>query len=150
MAKTWSNLVKRLHNDVISERMVMIKKLVWSDLEKLTPIQRKLLTDVCSFIATVYDKAYTHDHLDMMILQDKVLKITAMHTPWVDLDFDKLSDPSSRDYELLNRFPEEFNKHSLMNGLENTLTLEKAYRIVEYLESEDFKTLLIDILNVEN
>lgn len=146
MAKTWSNLVKRLHNDVISERMLMMKKLVWSDLEKLTPIQRKLLTDVCSFIATVYDKSYTHDHLDIIMLQDKVLKITAMGTPWVDLDFDKLSDPSSRDYELLNRFPEEFNRHSRMNGLEDTLTLEQAYGIVDYLESEAFKSLLIDIL----
>jgi hypothetical protein len=146
VAKTWSNLVKRLHSDVISERILMMKKLVWSDLEKLTPIQRKLLTDVCSFIATVYDKAYTHDHLDIMILQDKVLKITAMGTPWVDLDFDKLSDPNSKDYKLLNRFPEEFNRHSLMDGLEYALTLEQAYRIVDYLESESFKSLLLDIL----
>lgn len=51
----------------------MMKELIRSDIEKLTPIQRKLLADVCGFVATVYDMAYTYDHLDINILQDKVL-----------------------------------------------------------------------------
>ena len=83
----------------------MMKKLVWSDLEKLTPIQRKLLADFCGFVATVYDREYTHDHIDVLILQDKVLKITAIDTPWSHLDFDILTDYKSKDYELVHRFP---------------------------------------------
>ncbi len=101
----WSNLVERLHNDIMSEMMLMMKKLLLSD--KLTPIQRKSLTDICSFIGSVYNMAYTHDHFDIMLYQDKVLKITATDAPWSTTDFDKLLEPNSRDYKLALQLPQQ-------------------------------------------
>ena len=90
MSHDWLDLVQRLHSDIMCERMLMMKRILLSDIDRLTPIQRKLLASICSFIGPVYNNAYTQDHFDI-IYQDKVLKINSMDVPWSTTDFDTLT-----------------------------------------------------------
>lgn len=90
MSHNWLDLVQRLHSDIMCERMLMMKRILLSDIDRLTPIQRKLLASICSFIGPVYNNVYTQDHFDI-IYQDKVLKINSMDVPWSTTDFDTLT-----------------------------------------------------------
>lgn len=147
MAQNWDILVRRLHSDIISERMSMMKKLILIELALLTTNQRTLLTHVCSLFASVYDKAYTHDHFDTLLYQDKVRKIVAVGSYWQNSDYDKITEHNSPENKVARELVKEMSSHVIVDGLYKDISTRQAEIGIDYLELDKFRTLLIEILS---
>jgi hypothetical protein len=102
------------------------------------------------FLGSVYDKAYPLEHLDTILCQDKVLKLTEIGTPWQNSDFDKISEHNSNENILVNELVDGLGNHSLVDGLFSDLTLTQAEAGINYLKSHKFQTLLNELNHIRN
>ena len=126
--------------------MSMMKKLILTDLPLLTTNQRTLLTHVCSLFASVYNRAYTQDHFDTLLYQDKVRKIVAVGSYWQISDYDKIKEHNSQENKVSREFIKEMSSHAIVDGLYMDISTRRAEVSIDYLESDRFRTLLIEIL----
>ena len=125
----------------------MMKKLILTDLALLTTNQRTLLTHVCSLFASVYDRAYTHDHFDTLLYQDKVRKIVAVGSYWQISDHDKIKEHNSPENNVARELVKEMSSHTMIDGLYKDISTRQTEIGIDYLESDKFRTLLIEILS---
>ena len=51
MSHNWLDLLQRLHSDIMCERMLMMKRILLSDIDKLTPIRENCLQAYAALLA---------------------------------------------------------------------------------------------------
>jgi hypothetical protein len=83
--------------------MALVKGLILQDETKLSPIQRRTLFGIISFIATVYRNSYEFENFDYLLYQYKALRLWQAITS--GNDFEVLTDPQSSQHRLLLELP---------------------------------------------
>lgn len=99
----WGPILNRLHSGQVSENMALVKGLILQDETKLSPIQRRTLFGIISFIATVYRNSYEFENFDYLLYQYKALRLWQAITS--GNDFEVLTDPQSSQHRLLLELP---------------------------------------------
>jgi ribosome-associated toxin RatA of RatAB toxin-antitoxin module len=128
--------------------MALMKGLILEDEVKLSAIQRQFIRNFCAFIAAVYDKAYTHDHLDTIMYAYKSDKLVQLEL--VSETFMTTKDPNNEDHEILQELTEKLQGSRIKDGLLLDINYKMANEILSYLETEHFKTLLERIVKIQN
>jgi len=128
--------------------MALMKGLVLEDEVKLNAIQRQLIRNFCAFIAAVYDKAYSRDHLDTVMYAYKSNKLVQLEL--VSETFMTTKDPSHEDHKILQELTERLHGSRIKEGFLLDINYKIANEILNYLEDEHFKSLLTQIVEKEN
>jgi hypothetical protein len=141
----WGPILNRLHSGQVSENMALVKGLILQDETKLSPIQRRTLFGIISFIATVYRNSYEFENFDYLLYQYKALRLWQAITS--GNDFEVLTDPQSSQHRLLLELPSILSNSSGIEGFRVDITHNIADEIVDYLESDKFQAFLKKIMN---
>ena len=144
----WMNIVNRIHTPLMLKNMALMKGLILEDEVKLSAIQRQFIRNFCAFIAAVYDKAYTRDHLDTIMYAYKSNKLVQLEL--VSETFMTTKDPNNEDHKILQELTEKLQGSRIKDGLLLDINYKMANEILNYLESEHFKTILERIVKIQN
>lgn len=136
----WIEIVNRIHSPQMRNNMALMKGLILEDEIKLNAIQRQFIRNFCGFIAAIYDKAYTRDHLDTIMYAYKSNKLVQLEL--VSETFMHTKDPNHEDHKILQELTEKLHGSRIKEGLLLDLNYKIANEILNYLESEHFKNLL--------
>jgi hypothetical protein len=140
----WGPILNRLHSAQVSENMALLKDLLLQDETKLSPIQRRTLFGIISFIASVYRNSSEFEDFDYLLYQYKALRLWQAITS--GNDFEVLTDPQSSQCRLLLELPSILSDSSGMEGFRIDITYNIADEIVDYLESDKFQGFIKKIL----
>ena len=144
----WIDIVNRIHSPLMCKNMALMKWLILEDEVNLTAIQRQFIRNFCAFIAAVYDKAYTHDHLDTTMYSYKSNKLVQLEL--VSETFMTTKDPNNEDHKILQELTEKLQGSRIKDGLLLDINYKMANEILNYLETEHFKNLLALIVKKQN
>ena len=144
----WIDIVNRIHSPLMCKNMALMKWLILEDEVNLTAIQRQFIRNFCAFIAAVYDKAYTRDHLDTTMYSYKSNKLVQLEL--VSETFMTTKDPNNEDHKNLQELTEKLQGSRIKDGLLLDINYKMANEILNYLETEHFKNLLALIVKKQN
>lgn len=142
----WMDIVNRIHTPLMRKNMAQMKGLILEDEVKLSAIQRQFIRNFCAFIAAVYDKAYTRDHLDTIMYAYKSNKLVQLEL--VSETFMTTKDPNNEDHEILQELTEKLQGSRIKEGLLLDINYNMANEILNYLETEHFENLLGRIVKI--
>jgi hypothetical protein len=125
--------------------MALLKDLILQDETKLSPIQRRTLFGIISFIASVYRNSYEFEQFDYLLYQYKALRLWQAITS--GNDFEVLTDPQSSQCRLLLELPSILSNSSGIEGSRVDITYNIADEILDYLESDKFQGFIKKIMN---
>jgi hypothetical protein len=120
--------------------MALMRGLISEDEVNLTAIQRQFIRNFCAFIAAVYNKAYTNDHLDTIMYSYKSNKLVQLEL--VSETFMTTLDPNNEDHKILQELTEKLQGSRIKDSLLLDINYKMANEILNYLESEHFKNIL--------
>lgn len=146
--ENWMDIVNRLHSPLMRNNMAQMKGLILEDEVKLSATQRQFIRNFCAFIAAVYDKAYTSDHLDTIMYAYKSNKLVQLEL--VSETFMATKDPNNEDHKILQELTEKLQGSRIKDGLLLDMNYKMANEILNYLETEHFKNLLSRIIKIQN
>ncbi len=144
----WMDIVNRIHTPLMRKNMALMKGLILEDEVKLSAIQRQFIRNFCAFIAAVYDKAYTRDHLDTIMYAYKSNKLVQLEL--VSEIFMTTKDPNNEDHKILQELTEKLQGSRIKDGLLLDINYKMAIEILNYLETEHFENLLGRIVKIQN
>ena len=142
----WMDIVNRIHSPLMRDNMAKMKKLILEDEVKLSVIQRQFIRNFCAFIAAVYDKAYTRDHLDTLMYAYKSNKLVQLELVSETLITTKV--PNNEDHKILQELTENLQGSRIKDGILLDVNYKMANEILDYLENEHFKNLLTRIVKL--
>jgi hypothetical protein len=142
----WMDIVNRIHTPLMRKNMAQMKGLILEDEVKLSAIQRQFIRNFCAFIAAVYDKAYTRDHLDTIMYAYKSNKLVQLEL--VSETFMTTKDPNNEDHEILQELTEKLQGSRIKEGLLLDINYKMANEILNYLETKHFENLLGRIVKI--
>ena len=144
----WMDIVNRIHTPLMRKNMALMKGLILEDEVKLSAIQRQFIRNFCAFIAAVYDKTYTRDHLDTIMYAYKSHKLVQLEL--VSETFMTTKDPNNEDHKILQELTEKLQGSRIKDGLLLDINYKMANEILNYLETEHFENLLGRIVKIQN
>jgi hypothetical protein len=144
----WLDIVNRIHSPLMCKNMTLMKWLILEDEVNLTVIQRQFIRNFCAFVAAVYDKAYTRDHLDTTLYSYKSNKLVQLEL--VSETFMTTKDPNNDDHKILQELTEKLQGSRIKDGLLIDINYKMANEILNYLETEHFRNLLDLIVKKQN
>ena len=144
----WMDIIKRIHTPLMRKNMALMKELILKDEVNLSAIQRQFIRNFCAFIAAVYDKAYTRDHLDTIMYAYKSDKLVQLEL--VSETFMTTNDPNNEDHKILQELTEKLHGSRIKEGFLLDINYKIANEILNYLEGEHFKNLLDQIIKSQN
>ena len=142
----WMDIVNRIHTPLMRKNMALMKGLILEDEVKLSAIQRQFIRNFCAFIAAVYDKTYTRDHLDTIMYAYKSHKLVQLEL--VSETFMTTKDPNNEDHKILQELTEKLQGSRIKDGLLLDINYKMANEILNYLETEHFEDLLGRIVKI--
>jgi hypothetical protein len=142
----WMDIVNRIHSPLMRDNMAKMKKLILEDEVKLNVIQRQFIRNFCAFIAAVYDKAYTRDHLDTIMYAYKSNKLVQLEL--ASETFTTTKVPNNEDHRILQELTENLQGSRIKDGILLDVNYNMANEILDYLENEHFKNLLTRIVKL--
>jgi hypothetical protein len=144
----WIDIVNRIHSQIMCSNMALMKKLIIEDEVKLNALQRQFIRNFCAFIAAVYDKAYSRDHLDTIMYANKSEKLVQLEL--VTETIVNTNPPNEDDHKILQELTEKLHGGRIKEGLLLDINSKIANDILNYLESERFRNVLDRILEIQN
>lgn len=144
----WIDIVNRIHSQIMCSNMALMKKLIIEDEVKLNALQRQFIRNFCAFIAAVYDKAYSRDHLDTIMYAYKSEKLVQLEL--VAETIVNTNPPNEDDHKILKELTEKLHGGRIKEGLLIDINSKIANDILNYLESERFRNVLDRILEIQN
>ena len=144
----WIDIVNRIHSQIMRSNMALMKKLIIEDEVKLNALQRQFIRNFCAFIAAVYDKAYSRDHLDTIMYAYKSEKLVQLEL--VTETIVNTNPPNEDDHKILQELTEKLHGGRIKEGILLDINSKIANEILNYLESERFRNVLDRIIEIQN